>query len=201
MRKDSPPRPRATAAAAPDPSEPTTTTSTTLPSAEAEPNQDILTVVPGVLTVGTEALDPTLVHRLVSIDADRRLRIRLRQGARGSGGGFVRPSGGHAAGHVAQWTGLPVRPHVERGPRHRQPGSACRSHRAVSHRGSGRVGPVRRDHGQCRGGSRLPLGCRDEEQRRPRRARKAHQAHRARRTCSSTRRTASSALPTGGSTR
>jgi ABC-type amino acid transport substrate-binding protein len=46
------------AAAAPDPSEPTTTTSTTLPSAEAEPNQDILTVVPGVLTVGTEALVP-----------------------------------------------------------------------------------------------------------------------------------------------
>jgi polar amino acid transport system substrate-binding protein len=36
----------------------TTSTSTTLPNPAAEPNQDILTVVPGVLTVGTESLVP-----------------------------------------------------------------------------------------------------------------------------------------------
>jgi ABC-type amino acid transport substrate-binding protein len=44
------------AAPALDPAKPPT--STTLPSAAAEPNQDILTLVPGVLTVGTEALVP-----------------------------------------------------------------------------------------------------------------------------------------------
>ena len=47
-----------TAPPAPDPSEPAVSTSTTLPSPEAEPNQDIRTIVPGVLTIGTEALTP-----------------------------------------------------------------------------------------------------------------------------------------------
>lgn len=47
-----------TAPPAPDPSEPSVSTSTTLPSPAAEPNQDIRTIVPGVLTVGTEALVP-----------------------------------------------------------------------------------------------------------------------------------------------
>jgi ABC-type amino acid transport substrate-binding protein len=47
-----------TAPPAPDPSELAVSTSTTLPSPEAEPNQDIRTIVPGVLTIGTEALTP-----------------------------------------------------------------------------------------------------------------------------------------------
>jgi ABC-type amino acid transport substrate-binding protein len=47
-----------TAPSTPEPSEPAVSTSTTLPSPAAEPNQDILTIVPGVLTVGTEALVP-----------------------------------------------------------------------------------------------------------------------------------------------
>jgi ABC-type amino acid transport substrate-binding protein len=48
--------PTSTTISAADPSAPTT--STTLPAADAEPNQDILTIVPGVLTVGTESLTP-----------------------------------------------------------------------------------------------------------------------------------------------
>ncbi|HEX2382690.1 MAG TPA: transporter substrate-binding domain-containing protein [Acidimicrobiales bacterium] len=53
----SPASPTATTVAAPAaPDQTGPATSTTLPSPAAEPNQDILTIVPGVLTVGTEAL-------------------------------------------------------------------------------------------------------------------------------------------------
>jgi ABC-type amino acid transport substrate-binding protein len=67
-----------------DPSQPST--STTLPSAAAEPNQDILTIVPGVLTVGTEALvapwyvgsTPSTVSSGFEFDLAKALAARLR---------------------------------------------------------------------------------------------------------------------------
>jgi ABC-type amino acid transport substrate-binding protein len=76
--------PTSTTISAVDPSAPTTSTS--LPPAEVEPNQDILTIVPGVLTVGTESLtspwyvgsSPATVTSGFEYDLAKALAARLR---------------------------------------------------------------------------------------------------------------------------
>ncbi len=76
--------PTSTTVGALDPSAPTT--STTLPPPESEPNQDILTVVPGVLTIGTESLSspwyigtsPATVTSGFEYDLAKALADRLR---------------------------------------------------------------------------------------------------------------------------
>ena len=148
-------------------------TSTTLPSPAAEPNQDILTIVPGVLTVGTEALVPpwyvgsTPASVTAGFEYDLAKAIAARLGVP-SVRVVVTPLVTLLSGQDCKCD-LMLSEVLVTDNRAR----TARLHRAVPDRRPGRSGALRSVDGEHRGGTLVPVGCGVEEQCGTRRARRS----------------------------